>query len=339
VASFGGVFGSFLGNPWVVGAIALFCAAMGASMLGAFTIQLPPTLATRLSSLGGNTVGGAFIMGLVSGSIAAPCTGPVLGVILAVIAAKGALLGGFALMLAFGLGLGAPFVALAIFAESLGRLPRGGRWMELVKVAMGSAMFVVAVYFARLGWPALDDALASFEAALAWGVGLGMVGLVAMVLLLRPAAPRAEAIARWSSVVLLTVAASLLLFSEPDQTILPGGEPIAWSSQLDEALARARAEGRPVMIDFSADWCLGCKDLDDQTFVDERVRAEARRFVSVKLAEEEHEETIEAVWDRYGVRGLPTVLFIDSEGRVLKTPRVTGFVHAQRFAELMARVR
>ena len=337
-ASFGGVFGSFLGNGWVTGALAVFCAAMGASMLGAFTIQLPPALATRLSRVGGESVGGALLMGGVSGLIAAPCTGPILGVILAVIASTGDAAGGFGLMLAFGLGLGLPFLVLAIFANSLTRLPRGGRWMEEVKVVMAAAMFVVAVYFARLASIGLDDALSNVEAALPLGIFLLLVGIAAAVLLLRPASARAERLARWSGAVLIAAGVALLIFSAPDASVIPGGTPISWLTSHDGGLARARAEGRPVMIDFSAEWCLGCKDLEDKTFADARVRTEARRFVAIKLAQEEHADVIDELWEHYGVRGLPTVLFIDSQGRVLRRPRVTGFVHAERFAELMARV-
>ncbi|MEZ4271309.1 MAG: cytochrome c biogenesis protein CcdA [Myxococcota bacterium] len=122
-ASANKVFGSFLSVGWVVISLAIFCAAMGASMLGAFTMALPASLNTKLSTLGGNSMGGAIAMGLVVGLIAAPCTGPVLSVLLTVVASSGRLVLGFGLMTCFGLGLGLPFLLLAIFSAAFRAFP------------------------------------------------------------------------------------------------------------------------------------------------------------------------------------------------------------------------
>jgi thiol:disulfide interchange protein DsbD len=340
-ASFHAVFGSFLSSPLVVGAIALFCAAMGASILGLFTLQLPVGLNTRLSQLGGQSLGGAFVMGLVSGIIAAPCTGPVLAVILTLIATSGAVSVGFALMTAFGLGLGLPFLVLALSSGMLTRLPQSGTWMELVKAMLATAMFVVAIYFLQVAWPDLRGFLQgvqdqSFLAMILVLTGV-FVGGFYLHMLERAFAAPFKALA----IVLMTSGLTLALLGgdlPPPSQRDDAAAGIAWETGHEAGLARARAQHKPVMIDFTAEWCQACKELERETYVDARVRAEVTRFVAIKLDATELDDAMNALFQRYAVLGLPTVVFIDSSGNVLREPRVTGFVPAERFFELLAQV-
>src|SRR6185312_15398280 len=123
-ASAGKVFGTLLANQWVVMGFALFCVAMATSMLGFFEFKIPSALQTRLATVGGRGFQGAFVMGLASGIIAAPCTGPVLSTLLTFIASTKNTTLGFVLMLAYGFGMGLPFLALATFSSALKKLPR-----------------------------------------------------------------------------------------------------------------------------------------------------------------------------------------------------------------------
>ncbi|HEV3030223.1 MAG TPA: cytochrome c biogenesis protein CcdA, partial [Polyangia bacterium] len=125
----GKAFGAYLGNPWVVVPLALFFVAMALSMFGAFELALPQGLQARLSRVGGRGFGGAFLMGLVAGLIAAPCTGPPLAGLLAYISTTHDAVFGFVLCAVYGLGVGLPFLLLAAFSMSL---PRSGAWMESV---------------------------------------------------------------------------------------------------------------------------------------------------------------------------------------------------------------
>ena len=347
------VFGSYLSSPWVVGSIALFCLLMGLSMLGVFTLQLPAGLNTRLSMVGGQGPVGALSMGLVSGLIAAPCTGPVLLVILTVIAASGALVQGFLLMVAFGIGLGLPFLALALFSGSLRRLPTGGPWMELVKGVLATAMFVVAVYFGRLALPPLTDAMAAVPAA-GWLAGILMLAgaLVGALGLYR----ETGGTLRYVAVLALTVGVALGLWGGAGKPSAAGDasarldaapaasadeQPpaaIAWRSSHAQSVAHAKASGRPVMIDFTADWCAACKELEEKTYVHPQVRAEAERFVSIKVDATDMDASIQALFEEYGILGLPAVVFIDSHGKALQTPRITGFVGPQKFVQKMRQV-
>jgi thiol:disulfide interchange protein DsbD len=288
----------------------------------------------------------------------------VLAVILAIIAASGAVSVGVVLMIAFGLGLGLPFLALAVFSGALTRVPSGGPWMEIVKVVLATAMFVVALYFLGIAWPTLGKILSVPEHGLVAAVlGLAGVGLVAAYLKIVDGG-LAKAL-KVVAVLVLTSAASLVVVggeSPPvgavlgrgglgDGAVAPGcpggpscgpahrGPAITWSVSHDPAVERARRESRPVMIDFGAEWCQACKELERITYVDPRVVTEAQRFVAVKLDATEIDGEMQKLFDRYHIVGLPTVIFIDSTGTVLASPRVTGFVAADRFAELMAKVR
>ena len=151
-ALIGKAFGSFLGNPWVIVPLALFFAAMGLSMFGAFEVALPESLQGRLSRVGGRGFVGAFLMGLVAGIIAAPCTGPPLASLLAYVTTTRDVPGGFALLATYGAGVGLPFWLLAAFSMSL---PKPGAWMEWVKSLFGVALFTAALYYLKNVVPAL----------------------------------------------------------------------------------------------------------------------------------------------------------------------------------------
>ncbi|MBI5510551.1 MAG: thioredoxin family protein [Deltaproteobacteria bacterium] len=337
-ASFRIVFGSALSSGFVNVAVALLCVLMGLSILGTFSLQLPPALSTRLSQLGGKSAGGALVMGLVSGLIAAPCTGPVLAVILAVIATSGELFYGFLLMTAFGLGLGAPFLLLAISAGGLQRVPTAGPWMEMVKMILATAMFVVAVYYVHNIWGDFAALLADvpYGGLLGWLLIVG--GLAAGALFLSLQGRPSERFAEAAAVLLLTVGVSVAAFGGRVTTTDPGVPGIAWAADHAAQAARARNERRPMVVDFTATWCVACQELERDTFIDQKVRAEATRFVAVRLDATELTPDIEELFERYGVLGLPTVAFVDSSGAILPTPRVTGFVPPDRFLALMRQV-
>ncbi len=334
-ASLGKLHGSFLANPWFSGAIALFCIAMGLSMLGLFTIQLPAALNTRLSQAGGSSHSGALIMGLVSGLIAAPCTGPVLLVVLTLIASTGRLFLGFWLMVAFSLGLGLPFLVIAVLSGR--KIPSGGLWMDAVKTILATAMFVVAVYFLQIASPELRAVLVAVPHGTVAGLVVVVLGLVVAALQFGMHGRTGGKVAQVVSIALMTVGVALTLHGKGD---VPSSRApaIEWASAHEETISGARSAELPVMIDFTAEWCAACKELDHKTLIDAAVRAEAKRFVSLRIDATIIDEAMEALFELYQVRGLPSVVFVDSTGKILEQPRVTEFVPAPRFLELMRTV-
>ena len=150
----GKAFGHVMANPWVIGTVAGVFILFGISMLGAFELNVPTGLQTRLSQVGGEGWGGAFAMGLVSGVVAAPCTGPILGGVLTYVATTQNVVLGGALLFTFSIGMGLLFFVIGTFAVSL---PKSGNWMDAVKSVLAVVMFVVALYFLKDVIPPLKD--------------------------------------------------------------------------------------------------------------------------------------------------------------------------------------
>lgn len=327
----GGVLGEGLSNPWVVGALSLIFLAMAASMFGAFELALPPSLQNRLAQMGGLGPKGAFVLGLVGGLIAAPCTGPVLTVLLAWIGTtQNALLGGSALFL-YAVGLGLPTWLVGTFAINL---PKSGPWLDSIKSFFGIVMVIMAIWFARsfFGLSHVVERTPTWFLAFAILLGLGLA--LGAVHLSFHGATRAVFI-RKAAGVALAVAGGLgltLWFSA-----LPPGAKIPWMEDYEAARALAERENKPLLVDFGADWCQACGELDRYTFSDPRVVAEGRRFVPVRLDLSQRGVPGWEVLASYEQRGLPLVVLHHKDGE--ESARVTGFIEAEQMLQLMRAVR
>jgi len=370
-ASAGMLAGSALQSPWVTIGVAAFCIVMAASMFGAFELVLPSALQTRLSQAGGGGFKGAFVMGLVAGIIAAPCTGPVLSFILTLIAREHDVLKGAVLMFFYALGMGLPFLVLGTFSQIIARLPKSGRWMETVKSVFGLLMLGAGLYYLQIGLPAVASLFAPLGAhGLLLGPLLIIVGVVlgALHLSFKYTSP-VEKLRKGGGVALATtgLVAFLAWTNAPAQaaeaavapsstTGLPattapaitwlkvGAQPTALV-EFDRAVAQARRDCKPVMIDFGAEWCIACKELDNLVYVEAAVIAEAQRFVNIKVDATDETPALAELQRRFGVVGLPTIAFIDKTGRYLddanavpRHPSITGFVPAREYLALMKQV-
>jgi thioredoxin:protein disulfide reductase len=305
-------------------------------------------------------VAGAFLMGSVSGFLAAPCTGPVLTGLLAFVAKSQSTPLGAGLLFIYALGIGAPFFVLGVGAF---RLPRGGVWMEWVKGALGVVLVALAASYLKDGFRPLREAMASFGAQLGAGPGAILAAVLAASGILLGAvhrtfkAARGEAVARAFGVVLvagaLLVRGAALNAPAAGQLWVKLGWAEAPQSELtwhlkydgtrpmdvfDVALTRARAEGRPVMIDFFAEWCAACKELDREVYVAPEVVSAAGRFITIKIDGTNEQDAINALYERFGVQGLPTVAFVTSTGDILPEPRVTGYLAPEKFLALLEKV-
>jgi thiol:disulfide interchange protein DsbD len=315
-------FGTFMANPWVMVPIALLLIALAFSMFGAFELALPSGLQQRLSGVGGKGFAGAFLMGLVGGLIAAPCTGPILSsVLLYITVSRNALLGG-ALMFTYAIGMGLLFFAVAGFAMAL---PRSGKWMEYVKSLMGTAMISLALYFLRPVFAPLGKIgdyhfwfLGTALSVLAIGFAVGGIHLSfhdGWGIRLRKA----------FGVALLVAGSTGIVgwFLAP--------KPLEWVHDESTGVKTAKAAAKPVLLDFYADWCLPCKEMDVKTFSDDKVRDALGKFtlVKVNLTQDDDPAVVE-VKNRYGAMTLPTVVLLDKQGNVAKK-----FDHLVEPAELL----
>jgi thiol:disulfide interchange protein DsbD len=364
-AKTGQAFGSLLGNPVVVTGLAVFLLVLASSMFGAFELTLPSSMQQRLSSVGGAGVAGSFLMGSVSGFVAAPCTGPVLTGLLAFVAQTANVPLGAGLLFVYALGIGVPFFLIGVFTV---RLPRGGEWMEWVKSVLGIVLVALAFSYLRDAFPWAREAVKGAAAQLGRVPGAFLAGAITSVGVLAGAihlsfkAGAREFLTKAVAVVLVVAAIIIRLgvmdttpsgalwvrlgWAEPAKAltfewhqVMPVKQAAFSPDEFEQTLARARAEGKPEMIDFFADWCAACKELDRETYPSPEVIAEAGRFLSVKIDATNSEDTIDALMDRFGVQGLPTVALVSSSGEILRDPRVTGFLEPRQFAEELKKVR
>jgi thiol:disulfide interchange protein DsbD len=324
----GNLFGSQLSSPFVTWLVAAVFLALAASMFGLWNITLPGALVNRLAKVGGAGYTGAFLLGLVSGIVAAPCSGPVLGGILIWIGKTRSVGLGAAAMAAFAIGLGLPFWLVGTFAM---RIPRSGPWMVTVKTVCGIALAAVALWLLRTKIP-LERLTRP---------GIGYVALMAVLALLGlfAAAVRTEAsrpvtqVRKAAGIAACTLALALGAIG---WQMPPDG--IAWRRFSQTAVADARASQRPLLIDFTADWCASCQELARHTFSAGDVVAGSRRFERLRVdATNEDDPAVEAILRSYRVRGLPTVLVIDGQGQ--ERARITDFVSPGELLLALGRAR
>jgi thiol:disulfide interchange protein DsbD len=331
----GKAFGRLLGDPYVVSGLAALFLVFAASMFGAFDFQLPSSVQQKLGGLGKAGYAGAFLMGLVAGLVAAPCTGPVLSGVLLHVAATQDIAVGALLLFTYALGLGLPFFLIG--ALSL-RLPKSGPWMEAVKSVFGIALAALALTYLRDAFPSLRQAMSL--RAVAYGAlvaaALAFAGIVFGAVHRSFHSRPAEGLLKGLGVALVVLGIAL----RPEAPMAsPSASKLAWLADEGQAVAQAASLKRPVLIDFSAEWCAACKELDKYVFSDDRFEREASRFVLVRVDGTRDSPELQRLYARYRVAGLPTVVFVDAAGKMLDELTVTGFLRPQDFVSLMQRVR
>jgi thiol:disulfide interchange protein DsbD len=320
----GGLFGGWLASPWVLGAIGLLLLAMALSMFGLYELQAPNEILSRLGGATGAGYVGTFLAGLLVGVFAAPCIGPPIIALLAHVGAKGDPLFGFQAFFVLSLGLGLPYLVLAVFSGLLSRLPRSGSWMDWVKHLFAVVLLGVAAFYLTL---AVAPSRVSWVVPAALGLGGLYLGFLEATGRERPAFRRFK----WTVGVAAIVAATLIVFR-------PASPEVTWEPFAETTLARATAEGRPVVLDFSAEWCVPCHELDEYTFTDPEVVRATADFVRMKvdLTRFDAPES-QALRARYAIAGVPTIVFLAPDGREVAEARVVGFLKPAPFLEHVRR--
>lgn len=316
----GAVFGALLQNPIVILIIVGIMLGLSLSMFGLYEFKLPDNLVNKA---GGAKAGfyGAFFMGLTMGIVAAPCIGPFVLGLVTYVATKQDPFFGFLLFFVLAVGLGTPYLFLAVFSGKIKNLPRAGEWMDAVKHIFGFILVGMALYFLL---PLLPKSISGYV------LPVFMIGTSVYLLFFEKLANSVKGFRIFKilfSVLILAVGVYALVPSETNS--------VDWKPFTDNALDEISGSG--VIIDFYADWCIPCKELDALTFSDPEVIKLSEDFETYKAdMTKALSPEVETLRERFKIVGVPTVLILNSKGEEVE--RITGFVNAQEFYNLIADV-
>lgn len=318
----GMVFGSLSNHPVVLIIISLIFLLMGLSLVGLFVLQLPSSLASKLQSKKGRGFLGAFITGLVAGLVISPCISPILVVILAWVAKSGSLIMGAGLLFTYALGLGVLFILIGTFSGVIKALPKSGGWMEIVERTLGLILIILAIVF-------IKPILSVWMYYILWSVFLIFTGtyIGGLTRLSVDSSPKEKFLK--SSGLLFVIAGSIFLFfglSRLTFHSLPldsdnhfrensNQQSSFWLSDDKKGFSIAQQENKPLIIDFYADWCAACVELDEKTWSDPEVKNSLSEFIPIKLDLTENNDRSKSYRQRYNIYGMPTVIFFDSSGK------------------------
>jgi thiol:disulfide interchange protein DsbD len=340
-----------LQNPWVLGAFAAVFVALAASMFGFYDLQLPAVFHSRVAAasqrLKGGEIAGVALMGVLSAAIVSPCVAaPLAGALLYISQTRDVVLGGAALF-SLALGMGVPLIAVGVTEGAL--LPRSGHWMKAVKkffgfMLLGLAIWIVApvipaaIYM--LAWAALLIIGAMYLHALdplpegasgyaRFWKGVGVIALLAGAALV-------VGVLSGSRDVLQPLAGLRIV----ESSAAPAGEVrferVGTVAELD---ARLKTVSQPVMLDFYADWCVSCKEMERFTFSDPKVKAELAQMVLLQVDVTKNTPEDQRLLKRYRLFGPPGIIFFDRSGREIPGVRVIGYQPADKFLQSLARAR
>ncbi|HWV03113.1 protein-disulfide reductase DsbD [Ralstonia sp.] len=343
-----------LQNAWVLGAFAVLMVALSLSMFGLYELQLPAAWRDHLtkasSKHGGGEIVGAVVMGALSALIVSPCVTPALAGALAYIAQTGnAAIGGMALF-AMSIGMGVPLVLVGVGAGNL--LPRAGHWLIVTKAVFGFILLAVALWI-------VQPVLPAWAVMVAWGgLLIGAAVFLRTFDSLPDGAGNVQRLGKVAGVVLALAGAAQLVgvAAGGRDPLQPLGGLIRASAgtsaqaethgvtfkrvksiaELDSEVRNASASGRAVMLDFYADWCVSCKEMERLTFTDARVHRALADVVLLQADVTANNADDQALLKRFGLFGPPGTIFFDAQGRELKA-RVVGFERADTFLESLRR--
>lgn len=316
----GNLFGAALQNPIVVFGISAILIALALSMFGLWEIRMPMFLARR-TGRGRQGYAGAVFMGLTMGIVAAPCIGPFVAGLLVSVGQMGKPFLGFLIFFTLAWGMGLPFIILGTMSGSISRLPRSGNWMVWVRKLFGFILIAMALYFAQHFLPRRLVAVGYALIAASGGIYLGWIDRSI------GADSGFRAVKRLIGFLGLALAAAVL--------IIPAirGENaeergIRWLPYNEEIVMDAPGDGKAVLIDFTAAWCLPCHELDAKTFSDPEVAKIAEGVITLRVDLTRSGATETKIKNAYKVLGPPVIIFIDKTGAEIKELRVIGFIDA-----------
>jgi len=348
----GAMLSAALQNPWVLGTFAAVFVVLALAMFGFYELQLPVALQSRLADasnrLHGGHFAGVFSMGILSALIVGPCVAaPLAGALLYISQSRDVVLGGSALF-AMGLGMGVPLLAVGASAGAL--VPKAGPWMDSVNRFFGVLLLAVAIYLISpivplaaqmFLWAALliitgvylraiDPLPQDAHGFYKFSKGLGIIALVAGVAFLVGALTGSRDVLQPLS-GLRAGAASAQTAAAPVVF-----QRVASNAELDAAVKAAA--GKPVLLDFYADWCVTCKEMERFTFSDAQVRSRLAQMVKIQADVTINTAEHSALLRRFRLFGPPGIIFFDRSGREIEGLRAIGFQPANKFAAMLDQV-
>lgn len=354
----GGQLQAYFQNPWAIGVFSALFVLLALSMFGFYDLQMPSFIQSRLQArsqkVRGGNLAGVFFIGMLSALIVGACVSPLLISALGVaISSRDPVLGGV-IMFSMALGMGVILIAIGVGAGFL--LPKAGAWMNKVKQVFGVLLLAVAIYIlgalpqvpVLLLWAALFIIVAVYlgatqslaKDASGWAYlwkGAGTLMLIWGVLALLGGFAGNRDI--FNPLALGGGGFSLMGAAAPQQPAQKSlFQRVSTMAELDRALASAKAEGRPVMLDFYADWCTDCHRLERSTFADARVRDQFQRFALIKLDVTENNEETRALKQRFSVLGPPAVVFLGVDGKEKRELRFYGYKSPDQFLGVLKQV-
>jgi thiol:disulfide interchange protein DsbD len=340
----GSLLAAALQNPWVLGAFAGVFVILALSMFGFYELRLPGFLHHHLHSahkrLRGGQMASVAAMGVLSAVIVSPCVAaPLAGALLYISQTRDVALGGAALF-AMALGMGVPLVIVGVSEGAL--LPKAGAWMESVRKFFGALLIAVAIWIVSPVIPAMAQMLA-------WGAFF-----VGSAMFLRAIDPLPESASGWwrlwkgAGIVALVAGIAFIVgaFSGARDVLqplagisksAPSATPLPWVrvASLAELEGKLKEPGRTVMLDFYADWCVSCKEMEAFTFSDPSVRAQLDRMLLLQVDVTANTEADKALLKRFSLFGPPGIIFFDPNGREIKGLRVIGYQGPDRFLKTL----
>jgi thiol:disulfide interchange protein DsbD len=339
----GGQIQAALQKPWIIVGVALLFVALALSMFGMYELQMPAAVQTRLSAISNRQRTGSYvgtaIMGALSALVVTTCVAPPLVASMTVIAQLGDVMRGALALFAMSIGMGIP---LLVIGTSAGRwLPKAGIWMDSIKQAFGFMMLALAIWM-------LERILPGAITMALWAILVFMAGVfLGAFQKIEAAATAPRKLAKGGGVLAAIYGAALLLgaLNGADNPLQPlrfikGGQTLAGVefkriktvSDLDLELAAAVRQGRPIMLDFYADWCVSCKEMEHYTFTDAAVTASLSDVLLIQADVTANDDADKALLQRFEIFGPPTIIFFDGNGQERRNFRVVGFMPPDEFS-------